>query len=128
MINTTEFAYKVYWHVTGTSEDVVSKDKINPIYIQLIAMIIYIIVTECFNKNIPALLNRRRLFFGMSPIGRIADEIRLSVIVRSVLNEFDLPRTRGDVVAIKNAIIEIASELSDEDIRKIAGEYILMEI
>lgn len=112
---------------TMSNDEAFASGLLTIIAVQIALAILQEVLTNCLANQRNAAWTRVRAFVGeRRPAARLADEMRLAWMADRWMGRLGHPRERGDVVALRAAIIDEAGDITPEEFAAIHGEVLFL--
>lgn len=111
-----------------SDEEVLAQGLIPPEVIELVMQIFLEVIMNCLDNNQVSAFRRIQIFQSAKKIDRMADNLRLNTMINRWFTHLGRPREPGDVVALREAIANAVSGVSQEDFAKVQNEALWVGI
>lgn len=114
---------------TMSDTDAIAGNFLSPAIIELFMQIFSVVIQDCLSNQSSSMLRRVRGYTQeTNEYKKLGDTIRLQWITDRWINHLGLPRDRGDVKLIVNAITQEAAAAKDEEITAIQTEVLWLTV
>lgn len=112
-----------------SDDDALAQGLITPAMIELIMQIVQEIIQGCLDNNAGMAWRRVRGYLDSNKLmDRLGDQIRFNWMIDRWMNRLGVARDRGDVVFFREAIVQTAAALKQDDFNALQTEVLWLTI
>lgn len=115
----------------GVPEDMTDEQAIGflpPEVMEFLMQILVDMITNCLDNNQALAWRRVKTYNGNNRQGRIAENLLLNTAINRWLDRLGVPRERGDVVMVRESLVQAAAGVDEAEFKKIQTEVLFMGI
>lgn len=130
----TGIAFRIARRIQGVEEgtedgDALAQGIIPPELLDFLMQLLQDWLQGCMNSTRVSAWKRIRGYVDETrPLNRIGDNARMNGTINAWLTRMGYPRRSGDVVAIRNAVVGVASEMTEQEFAELQNEINFLTI